>query len=797
MRTPHIVLIVALLSAALASSARGETPEPRKDLYGDPLPQGASARFGTMRFRSGAAGPVRFFPDGKSLALGGFETVGILDCASGKERVVTLSNERVRVLALTANCRVAAGCLVDRTGPRRDLSTIRLWEVSTGKVLHTLEYQDPKNYLHSMALSPDGKVVAAAGNKPVIRVLETMTGKELWKIDGAPEDAGVSHRSLAISPDGTVLVGAVGKEPSLCVWEVASGTKLRELCQCAHVASVAFSADGTILAAATRSKAQGEQTRVHVWDVGTGRELPRPPDQVGAAFEVALAPDGKTLAATYVTNPQQTLWGPMDIAVWEVASGKKIRQLRGGWYLAFSPDGQTLASTYGAAVFVHDLASGKELNRQFVGHQSALWSVAFSPDGKTLITEDRHQRQHEWESASGKQLGVKPGRPTRGNRWVHSRDGKLQAWMENDWDVTIHLCHANGQDLRVIKTDPKRLGGSSLAFSPDGAVIAGAGYRQPGTVCLWEVATGQEVPLTTTPPGNGYTCITFSPDGRFLALGCHDQTVRLWEITTGKEHRVLGEVWAQQPEVRIGALAFSDDGKSLAASVGGQVRVWEIVTGKERCQVTAGATCLCFSPDGLRLATGHGDTTALVWDVSGAMLLDSPRKAVQLSTNNLAQLWANLADDEASLAFRAIGRLSTAPGQSVAYLKERLQPAAFDGQRVARLLADLESDRFAVRELASHDLQEQGSLAAPALRQLLARKPSLEVCRRVETLLDNMAKGFLTGEHLRCWRAVETLEAIGNAEAEQVLQRLARGAEAAELTREARAALTRLATRNQ
>src|SRR5262249_10483804 len=151
-------------------------------------------------------------------------------------------------------------------------------------------------------------------------------------------------------------------------------------------------------------------------------------------------------------------------------------------------------------------------------------------------------------------------------------------------------------------------------------------------------------------------------------------------------------------------------------------------------------------------------------------------------------LWADLASDDAGAAYRAIGLLSTVPAPSVAYLRERLRPALVDERQIARLIAELESDRFAAREQASHDLEQMGDLAEPALRQVLTQKPALEVRRRVERLLEKVEMGLLSGERLRAWRAVETLEAIGTPEARRALETLARGVEGARLTKEARAA---------
>jgi hypothetical protein len=116
-------------------------------------------------------------------------------------------------------------------------------------------------------------------------------------------------------------------------------------------------------------------------------------------------------------------------------------------------------------------------------------------------------------------------------------------------------------------------------------------------------------------------------------------------------------------------------------------------------------------------------------------------------------------------------------------------------ERLARLLADLDAERFSVREQATADLAKFGDAAEPALRQLLAGKPTAEARRRAETLLEGI-KLQVSPAILRGLRAVEALEAINTPAARSALEHLARGAPGVRLTREARAALDRLSPRS-
>jgi hypothetical protein len=131
--------------------------------------------------------------------------------------------------------------------------------------------------------------------------------------------------------------------------------------------------------------------------------------------------------------------------------------------------------------------------------------------------------------------------------------------------------------------------------------------------------------------------------------------------------------------------------------------------------------------------------------------------------------------------------------QSVPFLAERLKPAPqVEDERARRLIADLDSDQFKVRDRASQELEQLGELAEPAMRKALAGKPTPEVRGRLKTLLDQLPGRRASSSRMRELRALEVLEQIGTPDARRVLERLAAGNSGARLTREARASLDRM-----
>jgi hypothetical protein len=229
------------------------------------------------------------------------------------------------------------------------------------------------------------------------------------------------------------------------------------------------------------------------------------------------------------------------------------------------------------------------------------------------------------------------------------------------------------------------------------------------------------------------------------------------------------------------------------------IRLWDLATGSELRKLTGHrgkANSLAFSADGNVLVSAGDDTTILFWNVADLTHRKRP-PSVPLAKREWRLLWEDLAKDDAAKAYAAIVRMVADGSTTIAALKDRLRPVRpADPERLARLLKELNSDDFAVRESAGRKLEKLGDQAGPAVRQALGRPGlSLELRRRLEAL--STALDEIDGERLRLLRSVEVLELAGTEEARELLKTLAAGAEGTRLTEEAKAALTRLAKRGQ
>lgn len=490
-------------------------------------------------------------------------------------------------------------------GQRKGIA--QLHNANTGELLFSFEAEE-MNTILSLAVSQDGQMLAVGGNEGHIG---------LWRVaDDGVQQIGQQHvkmtssavDALAFSQDGKTLASTHGVGDNMVrLWSIdeQKGLQLSHTLP-GHNLTIWAATFGLLPTTAESNNGAATQQllitgssdqTVRVWDVATGQPLYTQRGQPRALSAFDIHPLAKQFPPSSDCSDVLNQWllaaaGYDELVhLWEgqgAHAAGKDRILYGSkqalYAIAISPNGRFLASAgHSQIVYLWEIATGKLL-QSFRGHTNSIYTVGFHPDGNLLASGSTdctvclwHINQQAVEGTySDQPVAVIQAHPQIFYSAEFSADGRFLATVGSDlslrlWDMT-QPHYPELDSLQKIVDEPGEQDIVSVAFSPDGSLVAGGGSR---VIHLWAIQDNEAICILRQHTLS-ILSLAFSPDGQLLVSGGHDAIVCVWEIASGALLHVLHE-----HEDTVYKVDFTPDGAFvLSCGLDGAIKFWDVQTGE-------------------------------------------------------------------------------------------------------------------------------------------------------------------------------------------------------------------------
>lgn len=494
--------------------------------------------------RTGGSLTIAFSPDGSKIASGeldGFITVWNI-----------MRNEQPQVWKAHAGAVYSARFNSDGTrlvsgGSDRFVKT---WDVETGEMAFGFKGHDDE--VVSVDFSSDNRLIASASFDETVKVWDAQNGDERKTFSGYKFGA----RSVRFSPDGEQIVVAC-QDKTIKIWKLNSAAAPTVLAgHTEPLLCVDFSPDGKRIASA------GWDCLVKVWDIRNSDPQTVLRGHRGAVNQVDVCRDGRRIASAGKDK---------SVRIWDTGLDEKpITAL---------------------------------------GHQDEVLAVSFSPDGTLIASGSQDQTVKIWNADAGKELFTLEGHNAGVNNVSFGPKGKLLATGGRDHQIKIW----NLQSRKIQRTIQTKSWINGLCFHPDGdQIAANDGERK---IQVWNIETGK-IELEFEGEATAPYDLSYSPDGTRLIACCRRDFVSVWDARTGRFVRELNG-----HERQVYAARFSTDGQRIA-SVGSDrlLKFWDASNGEEKLSLTGhqgdvlSVAVQSPSKNLRRMVTGGSDGTVRIWN---------------------------------------------------------------------------------------------------------------------------------------------------------------------------------------
>jgi WD40 repeat protein/serine/threonine protein kinase len=515
------------------------------------------------------------------------------------------------------------------SGGRFDMQTLH--DLQSRQCVQTFKgHTGSLNHVNSVCFSPDGRYTLSGSADKTIKLWEVTTGHCLKTFEGHTN----SVDSVCFSPDGQHALSG-SWDDTLKLWAVDTGQRIRTFYgHMKGVQSVCFSPNGLCVLSGSLDRT------VKLWDVNTGGCLQTYQGHSNYVNSVCFSPDGSNVLSGSNDNT---------VKLWDGKTGRCVRTYEGHKEcvnsVCFSPDGEyILSGSRDKTLKLWDAETGRCL-RTFDGHEECVNSVCFCPAGHFVLSGGMDWTLRLWAVSKGG--GMPPAaweltspvattvagtqedlirahldcvdqasdlntalRHLRAVRQVkgYSRHPEVVGrWRK----LVAHFPHTGFVDAWAIGTIEARM----FALSPDGQYMMSRDTNN--TMTLWEVATGRCHRIFAG-HNDWVLAVCFTIDGLHVLSGSADKTLKLWDVATG---RCIHTFEGHKHYVNI--VRGSPDGcRVLSGSCDHTLKVWDISTGRCVRTIESSVSSLCCTPDGRFYLSGFANRIH-IWDDSTGKCLRS------------------------------------------------------------------------------------------------------------------------------------------------------------------------------